>query len=81
MIDEKNLNNLSPQDLEKASGGLTPLDEPVYSTLFLCPSCSVGSLKKGDYSKMTDYDPPKCSHCGADMVICTVRKEYWQLGR
>ena len=78
MKEVKKLENLSPEDLEKVSGGLEHLDEPVYTTVFLCPSCSVVTFKKGDYSEKTDYDPPKCSHCGADMTICNVRKDFWR---
>ena len=77
MTDEKNLKNLSPQDLEKASGGWTHHDEPVTFTVFVCPSCAYRDFWDGDYSEKTDYDPPKCYHCGTEMVIFAVKTEYW----
>ncbi|MCQ2752497.1 MAG: hypothetical protein MJ189_05320 [Coriobacteriales bacterium] len=76
MIDVKKPENLSPQDLEKTTGGAGSSCEPIYYTHFKCPvaCCEKGIVWKGDYSNKTNYNPPKCPSDGVDMVIAYVEE-------
>ena len=74
MTDVKKPENLSPEDLEKPTGGAYISDDTGCYTTFKCPvyGCLQEVQWKGNYAKKTDYKPPICGNHGCDMIIAEV---------